>query len=88
MTRRIAEQRLGLDGAPSTIFLRAVEAAVEAVRDVLPAQVNPEKVSRPSDALAAQLAAEDAFTGLLGLGAVAVLVGGVGVANVMVMGVL
>ncbi|MPZ64489.1 MAG: FtsX-like permease family protein [Pseudonocardiaceae bacterium] len=90
----VAQARLGLSGEPTTLYLRAAPSQVGAVRDVLPAQVNPEHpenvaVSRPSDALAAQLAAEDAFTGLLlGLGAVALLVGGVGVANVMVMGVL
>lgn len=64
------------------------------VRDVLAATANPQrpydvKVSRPSDALAAQDAADQAFTGLLlGLGAVALLVGGIGVANTMVISVL
>ena len=59
-----------------------------------PSQANPEEpenveVSRPSDALAAKAAAGDAFTSLfLGLGAVALLVGAVGTANVMVMSVL
>jgi putative ABC transport system permease protein len=67
---------------------------VAAVRSVLAATANPEhpeevKVSRPSDALAARQATDDAFTGLLlGLGAVALLVGGVGVANTMVISVL
>jgi putative ABC transport system permease protein len=67
---------------------------VQEVRDVLPAQANPAnpenvEVSRPSDALAARAAAEGAFTSLLlGLGAVALLVGGVGIANVMVISVL
>jgi putative ABC transport system permease protein len=67
---------------------------VEAVRAVLPRTVNPENpeevtVSRPSDALAARAAAASAFTNLLlGLGAVALLVGGVGVANTMVISVL
>ena len=47
------------------------------------------QVSRPSDALAARAAFDAAFTGLLlGLGAVALLVGGVGVANTMVISVL
>jgi putative ABC transport system permease protein len=46
-------------------------------------------VSRPSDALAAKQATDTALTGLLlGLGAVALLVGGVGVANTMVISVL
>lgn len=67
---------------------------MERVRDLLGATANPEapnevQVSRPSDALAAQQAAGEAFTGLLlGLGAVALLVGGVGVANTMVISVL
>jgi putative ABC transport system permease protein len=60
----------------------------------MPTTVNPEhpeevEVSRPSDALAARDAADRALTGLLlGLGAVALLVGGVGVANTMVISVL
>ena len=64
------------------------------MRDVLAATANPSApylvaVSRPSDALAAKLATERAFNGLLlGLGAVALLVGGVGVANTMVISVL
>jgi putative ABC transport system permease protein len=67
---------------------------VETVRGVLAATVNPAQpneveVSRPSDALAAQAAADVTFTGLLlGLGAVALLVGGIGVANTMVISVL
>ena len=67
---------------------------MEAVQAVLAATANPEapnevKVSRPSDALAARQATDKTFTGLLlGLGAVALLVGGVGVANTMVISVL
>lgn len=61
---------------------------------MLPASVNPEspdqvEITRPSDALAARKAAEEALTGLLvALGAVALLVGGVAIANIMVMSVL
>ena len=90
----VAERLLGFSGNPTTIYTRSAESAVEAVRDVLPATANPAnpeevKVSRPSDALAAQAAAKSAFTALLlGLGAVALLVGGVGIANVMVISVL
>ncbi|MEU7861947.1 ABC transporter permease [Nonomuraea sp. NPDC049141] len=89
-----AETYLGFDGHPTTIYERSGEEAVAAVRAVLPRTVNPEnpeqvEVSRPSDALAARAAAADAFTSLLlGLGAVALLVGGVGVANTMVISVL
>ncbi|MDG4822194.1 ABC transporter permease [Asanoa sp. WMMD1127] len=89
-----AADYLGFDGHATTIYTRADEAAVEAVAAVLANTANPEapsevQVSRPSDALAAGRAADDAFTGLLlGLGAVALLVGGVGVANTMVISVL
>ncbi|MFI9574039.1 ABC transporter permease [Microbispora rosea] len=89
-----AEKYLGFDGHPTTVYERSAEEAVEAVRAVLPRTVNPENpeevtVSRPSDALAARAAAASAFTNLLlGLGAVALLVGGVGVANTMVISVL
>ncbi|RKE09025.1 ABC transporter permease [Catellatospora citrea] len=89
-----AESYLGFDGHATTVYTRSPESQVEAVSEVLAATANPEapnevKVSRPSDALAAQLATDRAFTGLLlGLGAVALLVGGVGVANTMVISVL
>lgn len=80
--------------APETIFVRTEDGAVDDVRGVLSNTVNPAtpeevEVSRPSDALAAQTAASDAFTALfLGLGAVALLVGGIGIANVMVIAVI
>jgi putative ABC transport system permease protein len=89
-----AESYLSFDGHPTTAYTRTVDSAVEAVRAVLAATANPQapnevKVSRPSDALAARQATNRAFTGLLlGLGAVALLVGGVGVANTMVISVL
>jgi putative ABC transport system permease protein len=89
-----AESYLDFDGHPTTVYTRADDTAVEAVRDVLAATANPGapnevKVSRPSDALAARQATHRAFSGLLlGLGAVALLVGGVGVANTMVISVL
>lgn len=80
--------------APETIYVRTDDNAVDAVRGVLSATVNPATpeevtVSRPSDVLAAQEAASSAFTSLfLGLGAVALLVGGIGIANVMVIAVI
>ncbi|MEO3747153.1 ABC transporter permease [Plantactinospora sp. B5E13] len=89
-----AQTYLDFDGHPTTVYTRSAEYAVEAVRAVLGATANPQapnevEVSRPSDALAAQQATDEAFTGLLlGLGAVALLVGGVGVANTMVISVL
>ncbi|MFJ6569355.1 ABC transporter permease [Streptomyces sp. NPDC091292] len=89
-----ARTQLGFDGRPTTIFSRTQDAHVEQVSEMLGATANPEapgevQVSRPSDALAAKQAAGQAFTGLLlGVGAVALLVGGVGVANTMVISVL
>ncbi|MFC5253306.1 ABC transporter permease [Streptomyces nigrescens] len=89
-----AEKYLGFDGHPTTVFERSPDASVEGVRAVLARTVMPGnegsvKVSRPSDALAAKTAADKGLTGLmLGLGAVALLVGGVGVANTMVISVL
>ena len=79
---------------PTTQYLRTDDSKVTAIRDLVPATANPEhpeevQVSRPSDALEARAAAKGAFTSLLlGLGAVALLVGGVGIANVMVISVL
>jgi putative ABC transport system permease protein len=90
----VAEDLLGADRSPTTIYVRTAEDRVESTRELLAATSNPEhpeevEVSRPSDALAAEAAAKSAFTGLfLGLGAVALLVGGVGIANVMVISVL
>jgi putative ABC transport system permease protein len=89
-----AERYLGLDGSPSTIYVRAQTSQVTAVDNLLAAQANPEspgevQVSEPSAALTAQLDAAGAFSDLfLGLGAVALLVGAVGVANIMVISVL
>jgi len=85
---------LGFGGHITTVYLRTDPDAVEAVRSLLartanPARPNEVNVSRPSDALAAKAAAETTFTGLLlGLGTVALLVGGIGVANTMVISVL
>jgi putative ABC transport system permease protein len=90
----VAEQALRFDGHPTTVYERSTDTSVDAVREVLPQTANPEhpeevQVSRPSDALEAKNAANEAFAGLLlGLGAVALLVGGVGVANTMVISVL
>ncbi|HYN97346.1 MAG TPA: ABC transporter permease [Pilimelia sp.] len=89
-----AERYAGFDGHPTTVYARSVESQVGRVRAVLgrtanPAAPNEVAVSRPSDALAAKQATDEALTALLlGLGAVALLVGGVGVANTMVISVL
>lgn len=89
-----AQTYLDFDGHPTTVYCRTVESQLNAVRGVLAATANPAAphevaVSRPSDVLAAKQATDRAFTSLLlGLGAVALLVGGVGVANTMVISVL
>jgi putative ABC transport system permease protein len=89
-----AQKYLGFDGHPSTIYVRAQTDQVNNVDSVLAATANPENpnqvnVSQPSAALVAQADAQGAFDALfLGLGAVALLVGAVGVANIMVISVL
>ncbi|WLQ42175.1 ABC transporter permease [Streptomyces laculatispora] len=89
-----AERYFGFDGHPTTLFERSTDASVEDVRAILARTISPGneagvKVSRPSDALAAKAATDEGLTTLmLGLGAVALLVGGVGVANTMVISVL
>lgn len=89
-----AKALVDFDGHPTTVYTRSRDSEVEAVSAVLGATANPEapnevRVSRPSDALAARQATDQAFTGLLlGLGAVALIVGGVGVANTMVISVM
>lgn len=88
------ERYLDFEGDITTLYVRTDPDAVDGVRKLLARTANPEQpnevdVSRPSDALAAEAAADVAFTGLLlGLGAVALLVGGIGVANTMVISVL
>ncbi|WP_285497347.1 ABC transporter permease [Actinomadura sp. NBRC 104425] len=83
-----------VDGPPSTLYVRSETAKVEAVQRVLAQTANPEapnevNVSQPSDALTARAAAQGAFNSLfLGLGVVALVVGAVGVANIMIISVL
>jgi putative ABC transport system permease protein len=89
-----AVRELGAERSASTVYLRADPSTVARIHELLPSAANPEHpeevdVSRPSDALAARAQADDALTGLfLGLGAVALLVGGIGIANTMVISVL
>lgn len=79
---------------PSAVYVVADEDTLEETRAVVPAAANPQspgevEVSNPSDALAAREAVDETLTNLLlGLGGVALLVGGIGIANVMVIGVL
>jgi putative ABC transport system permease protein len=89
-----AKKLFDINEEPTTIYLRANPTFIEDVVEVIAPSMNPEnpdqvEVSRPSDALEAQQAVEASFTNLLlGLGSVALLVGGVAIANVMVMSVL
>jgi putative ABC transport system permease protein len=89
-----ARTYLGDEGDVSSLYVRSAPEDVEDVRGVLARTANPEHpeevdVTRPSDAIEARAAAKSTFTSLfLGLGAVALLVGGVGIANVMVISVL
>ena len=89
-----AQRLLGDDGEVSKLYVRADPDSLDDVAGVLAATANPEhpeevEVSRPSDAIEARAAARTAFRALfLGLGAVALVVGGVGIANVMVISVL
>src|SRR6266566_8199641 len=91
-----AQKYLHFDGHPSQIYVRTVDtlAASTRVDSLLAAQANPENssqvnVSQPSAALTARADAEGALDTLfLGLGVVALLVGAVGVANIMIISVL
>jgi len=90
----VAAEYFAYDHHPNRVYVRTDTARTEAVADLLAPAANPQHpetvaVSRPSDALAARLAVVDATTSLfLGLGAVALLVGGIGIANLMVISVL
>ena len=91
---RAAQRYLGFDGRPSQIYLRAATDQVTAVHQVLAATANPENpsqvtVSQPSDTLVAQAEAKGALNSLfLGLGAISLLVGAIGVGNIMLISVL
>jgi putative ABC transport system permease protein len=90
----VATEMFEYEGNPSTVYERSTDDTVVKVRELLPVTINPAspeqvEVGRPSDALAAKNAADSTFSGLLvGLGSVALLVGGVGVANTMIISVL
>jgi putative ABC transport system permease protein len=89
-----AVRYLGFDGRPTTIYLRAAVDQVTTVEGLLARMAYPEHpdevtVSRPTDALVARAEAQGAFNALfVGLATVALLVGGIGVANIMVISVL
>lgn len=89
-----ATEELGFHGNPTRLYVRVDERAVTEVRTMVAPSVRPDApsgvaVSRPSDALAAVAAVDEAFTGmLLGLGSISLLVGAIGVANTMVISVM
>jgi putative ABC transport system permease protein len=89
-----AEAHLDHENLPTRVLVRTDPAKTDQVTTVLAATANPEfpeevEVAKPTDALEAQAAADETLTALfLGLGAVALLVGGVGITNVMVIAVL
>ena len=91
---KAAERYMHFDGHANTIFVRAHDSEVATVQSVLAATANPQapnevNVSNPSSTLVARADAASALNGLfLGLGAVALLVGAVGVANIMIISVL
>jgi ABC-type antimicrobial peptide transport system permease subunit len=90
----IAKRELGSNGSPVEVYIRTDPASVAAVASVLPATADPASpqsvsVANPVDALIARADASAAFESLfVALGVVALLVGGVGIANVMVIAVL
>ncbi|MEU3688158.1 ABC transporter permease [Streptomyces narbonensis] len=89
-----AQRLLGFDGHPTAVYERSTDASVQSVQRLLAPTIDPENprnvsVGDPSAALQAKAATEGAFsTLLLGLGGIALLVGGVGVANTMIISVL
>jgi putative ABC transport system permease protein len=90
----VAERLFQTQPNPSEIYVRANVNQVTQVSNLLAPTTDPQQpdgvqVSRPSDALQARAAAKGQFTTLLlGLGAVALLVGAIGIANIMVISVL
>ena len=90
----VAERMFSTQPNPSEIYVRANQNHVVAVSNLLAQTADPQQpdgvnVARPSNALEARAAAQGQFTTLLlGLGAVALLVGAIGIANIMVISVL
>lgn len=90
----VAQQVLHRQAPPTEVYVRTDPPSVSAVESVLAATADPmapqdAAVTNPSDALTARADASAAFQSLfLSLGGIALLVGGIGIANVMVIGVL
>jgi putative ABC transport system permease protein len=89
-----ARTALSFDGHPTRLYVRADPAQVASISTLLARTTDPQspdqvQVTRPSDALTARLAVQSSSTALvIGLGAVALLIGGVGVGNIMIIAVL
>jgi putative ABC transport system permease protein len=89
-----AQRYLGFDGHPTTIYVRTVTSQTAPVQAVLASTANPEspnevQASQPSDVLTVRAETQNALNSLfLGLGAISLLVGAVGVGNIMLIGVL
>ncbi|MFG2268260.1 MULTISPECIES: ABC transporter permease [Streptomyces] len=89
-----AVKDLKSNGTASTVYLRADPDKVSAVQNVAGATANPAApqnaaVSRPSDLLKARYETVSGLNSLvIALASVALLVGGVGIANTMVVGVM
>lgn len=90
----VAVDLFAIEPAPSTVYVRADPEHVDGLREILGRTVDPSApntidVTRPSESLSAKAEVDKNLTNLLlGLGAVALVVGGVGIANVMVISVL
>ena len=89
-----AQRWLDFDGAPTVAYVTGIEASIDALRPVVAATLSPGmsglvQVSQPSAVLAAKDAARSSFDGLfLALAAVALVIGGIGIANTMFVSVL
>ena len=94
ITLPVAKRMFAIAANPSEIYVRANVDDVTPVSNLIAATADPQNasgvaVSRPSNVLEARAAAKGQFTTLLlGLGAVALLVGAIGIANIMVISVL
>lgn len=89
-----AEDDFDIDQAPTRLFIRAAEGAVDSTADALPVAINlggseGVAVVVPSDLLEAQGEVDTTLRNVLFLmGGLALLVGGVGIANVMSISVI
>ncbi|MBU97798.1 MAG: hypothetical protein CL429_01770 [Acidimicrobiaceae bacterium] len=89
-----AEQDFDIEQKPTTLYVRSTEGTVDSTADALPVAINlggneGVTVAVPSDLLEAQGAVDTTLRNILFLmGGLALLVGGVGIANVMSISVI